>query len=642
MRWWQNQGLNFKVALGIAITLVVVLGISFFGISQYIRARLWQSEIQKTGNINAIAKTLMDEAMLAGRKDTVHEALVTLGQSVGNQQLDSIAVYDDQYILTSFASGFPGGLSVKEESMPNSVEDPSCWGCHQLPPGERPAYLIVNVEGNEVIRHSLPLYNDERCQNCHGTGKKVLGDIMVDYSQDQFKQSYSTIMLGLGGGVGLAIGLVILVLYQVMRRIVLNPMEEVVQAANTMSSGTLEQPIAVQSHDEIGVLASSFNNMATQLRDLIANLEARVAERTARFKAASEQSEKRASELQTISDISRAISDEQELEKLLSRITQVVSERFDFYHVGIFLLDETSNFAVLRATNSLGGKRMLERGHRLEIGQVGIVGKVAAAGSPRIALDVGEDAVYFRNPDLPETRSEVALPLKIGGKIIGVLDVQSTEPSAFTNEDVNILSILADQIAIAIEKARLLETTRESLDQTETAYRQYIRNEWMQFSREGKLSGYQYADGNSSPLETPINLGEITSIVNAGNTYQAEADIKGKPAQMAVPVKIRNEVIGVLHISTQQKPRWTDDEIDIAESVAEHLALAIENARLFQASADRATRERIVSDISSKISGNIYVNNILRTAAQELSQALHGSDVLIQIKTPKQASEAEE
>jgi GAF domain-containing protein/HAMP domain-containing protein len=425
-------------------------------------------------------------------------------------------------------------------------------------------------------------------------------------------------------------------------RQIIQPIESLVKTARDISAGDLSKPAEVTRHDEIGTLAEAFNSMVSQLRDLITNLEARVAERTARFQAASEQSEKRASELQTISDISRVVSDEQELEKLLPHITQVVSERFGFYHVGIFLPDETNTYAVLRATNSLGGQRMLERGHRLEIGQVGIVGKVAAAGVPRIALDVGEDAVYLRNPELPETRSEIALPLKISGRTIGVLDVQSTEPSAFTNEDVNILSILADQIAIAIEKASLLETARKSLDQTEAAYRQYIRNEWMQFSREGKLSGFKYADGESTPLETPINLGEITPIVNAGNVYQAEADIKGKPAQLAVPVKIRDEVIGVLHISTQQKSRWTDDEVDIAESVADHLALALENARLFQASADRATRERIVSDISSKISGNIYVNSILRTAAQELSQALHGSDVLIQIKTPEQASEAEE
>ncbi len=336
------------------------------------------------------------------------------------------------------------------------------------------------------------------------------------------------------------------------------------------------------------------------------------------------------------------ISEEQELEKLLPQITQVVSERFGFYHVGIFLVDETATFAVLRAANSQGGQRMLERGHRLEIGQVGIVGKVAATGIPRVALDVGEDAVFFRNPDLPETRSELALPLKIAGKTIGILDVQSSEPSAFANEDVNTLSILADQVAIAIEKNRLLGTARRSLDQTEAAYRQYIRNEWLQFAREGKLAGYRYSAGNSTQLETPIDLGEIAPVVSAGNTYQVDADKKGAPAQLAVPVKIRDEVVGVLHITTHQQTRWTEDEVDIAESVSEHLALAIENARLFQASANRAAREQIVSNISSKISGNIYVNNIIRTAAQELSQALHGSDVLIQIKTPGKTTEAED
>lgn len=638
MRWWQNLGLNIKVALGLALTLVIVMGISFFSLSQYIRARLWQSEIQKTENINAIARTILENAMLAGRKDTIQEALVTLGRSVGNQQLNSIAVYDDQYLLTSFASGFPGGMTIEREGMPESVQDPTCWGCHQFPPAQRPAYLVVNVQGMEVIRHSLPLYNEERCQVCHGTGKEVLGDIMVDYSQDQFKQSYSAIIIGLAGGVTLTIVLALLVLYQVFRRIVLNPMKQVIHAANSMSAGTFDQPISVKSRDEIGVLATAFNNTASQLKDLISNLETRVSERTARLQAASEQSEKRAGELQTISDINRVISEELELDDLLPRITEVVSERFGFYHVGIFLFDETSTYAVLRASNSPGGRRMLAKGHRLGIGQLGMVGMVASSGAARIALDVGEDEVYFRNPDLPNTRSEVALPLKISGNSFGVLDVQSTKPAAFTNEDVNILTILADQIAIALEKARLLQAARQSLDQTEKAYRRYIKNEWLQFAREEKVAGYQYSNGVSRPLPNPLNPGEITSNVNAGDFYQTDAGLEGQRAQIAIPLKIRDEVIGVLHITAPQRSRWSDDEIDIAESVADHLALAIENARLFQASADRATRERVVSDISSKISSNIYVNNILKTAAQELSQALQDSDVLIQIKPPGKAS----
>lgn len=385
--------------------------------------------------------------------------------------------------------------------------------------------------------------------------------------------------------------------------------------------------------------ARTSNQELAELRDA---LERRVKERTAELKTASQQSEKRALDLQAISEIGQAISTEQDLEKLLPLITNVVSERFGYYHVGIFLNDPSGQYAVLAAANSAGGKKMLQRGHQLKIGAEGIVGYVTGAGVPRIASNVGDDTVYFNNPDLPATRSEIALPLKATGKVIGALDVQSIEPAAITNEDMASLSILAGQVSIAIENARLYETTRRSLEQTEAAYRQYVQNEWLHLAREERLSGFHFSDGNSVPLESPLELGEAGRVVEAGSIHQSEADANGKPAQLAIPVKLREQVIGVLHISTQQKSRWTDDDIDIAEAVAEHLALAIENARLFQASANRAARERIVSDISSKIGENIQVKNILQMAAQELSQALHGSDVLIQIQPPKQPAEVEE
>ena len=381
------------------------------------------------------------------------------------------------------------------------------------------------------------------------------------------------------------------------------------------------------------------NQELTELRDA---LERRVDERTAELTVTSRQNEKLSRDLETINEISQAISTEQNLEKLLPLITNVVSERFGFYHVGIFLNDPSGQYAVLAAANSAGGQKMLRRQHQLRIGAVGIVGYVTGTGTPRFAIDVGADAVYFNNPDLPETRSEMALPLKVAGKVIGALDVQSTESAAISNDDIATLSILAGQVSIAIENARLYETTRRSLEQTEAAYRQYVQNEWLHLAREERLSGFRYSGGNSAPLESPLDLGEAGRVAEAGSIHQSDADESGKPAQLAIPVKLRDQVIGVLHVTTQQKERWTDDDIDIAESVAEHLGLAIENARLFLTSANRAARERIVSDISSRISGNIHMKNILQVAAQELSQALNGSDVLIQIQPPKQTSEVEE
>jgi GAF domain-containing protein len=313
----------------------------------------------------------------------------------------------------------------------------------------------------------------------------------------------------------------------------------------------------------------------------------------------------------------------------------LVSQQFGFYHVGIFLLDDKQEYAVLAAANSTGGQQMIQKGHKLKIGQVGIVGYTAARGNARIALDTGLDATYFDNPDLPDTRSELALPLKLGTHVIGVLDVQSLDSSAFTNDDIASLTILADQVSIAIENTRQYEATLKSLEQTEATYRQYVQHEWTRLAQEENLTGYRYISGSSSRLETPVDFGDIKAIVNAGRIYQGDEEKTGA-ADLAVPVKLRGEVIGILSISTAGKNRWSDDEIDIVEAVAERLALSIENARLFQVTTNRAERERVVSEIASKISGNLRMDSLLRTTAQELSLAMNGSEVLIQLQAAKQ------
>ncbi|MBL8103783.1 MAG: GAF domain-containing protein, partial [Anaerolineales bacterium] len=177
-----------------------------------------------------------------------------------------------------------------------------------------------------------------------------------------------------------------------------------------------------------------------ELDDLRASLEERVAQRTSELDSANRNNEKRAKQFEAIAQIARAISSIQGLDSILPQITQVISEQFGHYHTGIFLLDENREFAVLRAANSEGGHGMLESGHKLQVGQTGIVGYVAATGQPRIALDVGTDAVYFDNPFLPNTHSEIALPLRVGGQTVGVLDVQSETSNAFTESDIEVLS----------------------------------------------------------------------------------------------------------------------------------------------------------------------------------------------------------
>ena len=243
------------------------------------------------------------------------------------------------------------------------------------------------------------------------------------------------------------------------------PIIEITRSAEKIADGDLGVQAKVTSNDEIGTLGTAFNSMTRQLKDLVDTLENRVRERTRQLASQNEALQFRSRQLQTVADVARSIVSTREVDSLLNQVTRLVSERFGFYHAGIFLLDEDGEYAVLRAANSPGGKRMLDRQHKLKVGQIGIVGYVTGSGEPRIATDVGEDAVYFNNPDLPETRSEMALPLKLGGSIIGALDVQSKESDAFGEDDVTLFTTLADQISVAIENANAYEISQQTVEE---------------------------------------------------------------------------------------------------------------------------------------------------------------------------------
>jgi len=432
-----------------------------------------------------------------------------------------------------------------------------------------------------------------------------------------------TRILPAGGAILVAMAVIGLLL---ARRLT-NPIQEVVAAAQRIGAGEWDVSLPEAGDDEIGVLAHTFNQMTRQLRDIYANLEQRVTQRTADL-------ERRAVQLEAAAAVARDATTIRDVGQLLLETVNLISERFGFYHAGIFLLDQERRYAVLEAASSDGGRRMLERGHKLEVGRVGIVGYVSSFGEPRIALDVGEDAVFFENPDLPNTRSEMAVPLTVRGKILGVLDVQSLEGNAFTDEDVEVLQTLADQVAVGIENARLVEESQRTLRQLERLYGEQARQAWKE--QAARRAAYRYSGSGVEPVST-IEASEARRFAGPGEPYAGD-EWDGDRRRLAAAIRLWGQDIGsiVLRRDPDMEP-WSAEEAALVEEVSAQVAMALENARLLEDTQRRAARERLVADITAKIRASSDVETIMRTAVRELGRAMDADRARVQLAAGRTA-----
>jgi GAF domain-containing protein/HAMP domain-containing protein len=411
----------------------------------------------------------------------------------------------------------------------------------------------------------------------------------------------------------LLIGAIVVSLW--IGQVITRPLVRLTQTAETIAQGNFSARAIVEAQDETGILANSFNSMAARLNDTLLGLEKNVSDRTQELEKANASIVRRAGQFEAIARVARTISSTQSMDALLPLIADTISAEFGFYHTGIFLLDAHREYAVLTAANSEGGKRMLARHHRLLVGGTGIVGFVTNSGQPRVALDVGLDAAYFDNPDLPDTHSEIALPLRIGTQIIGALDVQSRETNAFSQEDVSILSTLADQVSIAIQNARSYQQSREALGQAEAASMQMSEQQWGRFFATQPVSGFVF-DG-----------------IDARDIKQSR---KTGANGLAIPLVLRGTRVGTLKLTATDPNRtWTEEELVMAQAAAERTALALENARLLQEAQKRAAKERTIGQITAKIGGLVNIENILKTSIQELGNTLPHTDIAIQLSPEK-------
>ena len=368
-------------------------------------------------------------------------------------------------------------------------------------------------------------------------------------------------------------------------------------------------------------------NENVELNHLRANLEEQVILRTTELEIANNNNARRARQFEAISQVARAISSIQSLDELLPAITALISHQFGYYHTGIFLIDDQREFAILRAANSDGGKAMLTNEHKLSIGQTGIVGYVTATGQPRIALDVGHDAVFFDNPFLPNTRSEIALPLHAGKQVIGALDVQSEQSNAFSENDIEVLTTLADQVSIAIQNARTLDEAKRSLAEAQSAFGRVIQEAWKVLQPQEVGLGFELSGQSIRSLKEPSKDEAVNEALEKGQIVSSKTN---DSETVAIPIRLRNEIIGVMNLKIPSGMQITNDDVEIAQAVADRLSLAIETATLLETSRRRADIEKLTTNISAQVSSSTRFDSILKTAAEELSRALR-SEVIVQI-----------
>lgn len=383
-----------------------------------------------------------------------------------------------------------------------------------------------------------------------------------------------------------------------LTRSITQPLTELTSAANQILQGDRNISLNITSNDELGTLSDTFIQMAAEISTLVEGLEQVIEDRT-------QDLERRAVQLEASALVAEQANQIQDLTNLLDQTVELISEKFGYYHAGIFLLDEQRKYAVLEAANSTGGKRMLARGHKLQVGRVGVVGYCAGMGQPRIAQDVGADITYYDNPDMPHTRSEMALPMIVNDVVIGVVDVQSTEASAFSQEDIRILQVLANQIALAIEKARLLESSQKTLAELQKLYGEESALAWKQ-----KLTGEEIAYQYSSTGFTKLLQEAHQTAEEVGNQLNKE-------------IKYRGQVIGSLDfIRDEHEGKWTPEEEALIDDILEQTALALENARLVDQIKLRSDQINLLQQITAMAASTLDESILLNQVAEKLQTSL--------------------
>ena len=432
------------------------------------------------------------------------------------------------------------------------------------------AIVIISLLVAVLLIAPIGYHQTTRAISGEIDASKVLSDLQI--------QSILISSLAILFGISLAF---------IFSRSISDPLQQLLESFQKVESGNLNKRVSVVSSDEVSKLAIYFNRMIARLQDLQSGLEKMVEERTAQLKA--------------INEVGRVATSILDPDELINRIARLITEEFGYYYSAIYLLDQTNRWAELKEATGEAGRVLKESKYRLEVDGTNIIGQTIRSRRAQIWLDTGENAVHFNYPLLPYTHSEISLPLYVGDRILGALDVHSSQESAFSEQDIKTLQNMANQVAISLDNARLFQETRQSLQEMRHIQRQYLREAWI--------------DTNLANNERTLVVGDTGN----GNDKNL----------VDVPIALRDQIIGQIGLETDEV--LSPDEQSWIQEIATQTALALENARLLDESQSAAMREKFVTEITNKIWSSTTIDGVLQTAIRELGQILDATEATIEI-----------
>ncbi len=369
-------------------------------------------------------------------------------------------------------------------------------------------------------------------------------------------------------------------------RSVSDPVKELIGTFNKIEQGDLTQRARITSTDEMGIVTVQFNRMVSRLETLQTTLEQQVQERTKQLTASNE--------------VGKAAASSLDPDELIVKVTNLFPEQFGYYYAAVYLLDSSEKWAELKYATGEAGKVLKQNHHRLEISGRSMVSGAIREKAARIAQVAFQEKQRFENPLLPYTRSEIALPLIIGDRILGALNVQSTRESDFTPQVIETMHNMASQVAIALENARLFQEAQQVIQEMRAVQQQYLLEGWQGFTKENE--NLEYAVGNA---------------------------MRENPKTIEVPISLRDQILGQIQLEGNEE--WTAEQHSLVEAVAKQAAIALENARLVSESRQAAVREHMLAEINSKIWSAATIDSILQTTVKELGRRLDASQATIEL-----------